>query len=151
MTDLTIDILRTIIVAGIFLYLFMVGKRQNIHTQAGWNYIVLGFALLVIGMGVDFLNDIPLIKRYIAYDNNLYYSFFENIVGYLAGFIMLAIGFQKWIPGVAASNRVNSAIPSATVSTSYPHRRRRLAIALRAKGSSSARSSLASLSSASRS
>lgn len=110
MTDLTIDIFRTIIVTGIFVHLFFVGKRENIHTQAGWNYIVLGFVLLVIGMGVDFLNDIPLIKRYLAYDNNLYYSFFENVVGYLAGFIMLAIGFHKWIPGVAASNRVNETL-----------------------------------------
>ena len=107
MSDLVFDILRTIIVAGIFLHLFFVGRKENIHTQAGWHYIILGFVLLVMGMGVDLLHDIKFFKRPVAYDSNLYYSFFENIIGYLGGFMMLAIGFYKWIPGVAASNRVN--------------------------------------------
>jgi PAS domain S-box-containing protein len=107
MTELAFELLRTIIMAGVFLHLFFVGRKENIHTHAGWYHIILGFALLVFGMSVDILNDIPLLKRYVFYDNNLYYAFFENIVGYLAGFVMLAIGFYKWIPSVAASNRVN--------------------------------------------
>ena len=76
----------------------LAGKKEDIYHQKGWVYILAGFAFLLFGMLIDITDNFPNLNRYIIIGDTGYEAFLEKVVGYLFGFLLLAIGFWKWIP-----------------------------------------------------
>jgi diguanylate cyclase (GGDEF)-like protein/PAS domain S-box-containing protein len=98
MSDLVLETIRAMIVCSIFVYLWLVGRKEDIHRQKGWLYLLFGFAFILFGMLIDITDNFPNLNKYIIIGDTEYQAFLEKVVGYLFGFIVLAIGFWKWIP-----------------------------------------------------
>ncbi len=102
MTDIILEVLLVIVV-GMAFYFILQKKRQK-HLN---RYILYGFALILFGTFVDITDNFPSLNKYIIVGDNACQSFLENVVGYLFGFALLAIGFWKWLPGASESEMGN--------------------------------------------
>ena len=104
MTDFLLVLLRIIIVAAILLYLFFSGRKGNIQAQKGWRFILAGFSLILCGSlfsltdFIDFPNNFTFIKI------TGYHHFLERTVGDTLGFLLLGIGFLRWVPGIVSGS-----------------------------------------------
>lgn len=98
MVDISLETIRAIIVCIIFGYLLSVGIKKDIRRQEGWVHILLGLALISFGMLIDITDNFDSLNRYIIIGDTKYQAFLEKVVGYLFGYLLLAIGFWKWLP-----------------------------------------------------
>ena len=98
MIDISLETIRAIIVCIIFGYLLAVGVKKNIRRQEGWVHILVGLALISFGMLIDITDNFDSLNRYIIIGDTEYQAFLEKVVGYLFGYLLLAIGFWKWLP-----------------------------------------------------
>ncbi len=110
MTDIVLEVIRAVIVGVILAYLWSVGRREDIRRREGWWYIFAGFALLFFGILIDVTDNFPSLNRYIIIGDTEYQAFLEKVVGYLLGFLLLAIGFWKWLPTVVALGEAQRAL-----------------------------------------
>ena len=113
MTDISIEIFRAVSVVGIFSYLWFVGRKANIHFQDGWLYILAGFAFILMGMLLDITDNFPALNKYVIFGDTGYQAILEKIFGYLLGFILLAIGFWKWMPTIVQLNKARQELRDA--------------------------------------
>ena len=65
MTDIILEIFRAFAVIGIFVYLWLVGRKEDIQHQDGWAYILGGFAVILFGMCLDLTDNFPTLSRYV--------------------------------------------------------------------------------------
>jgi len=110
MSDLFLEILRAIIVGGIFIYLWIAGRKEEIHRQEGWSLILGGFGLIFFGMTIDITDNFPALNHFVLIGDTPYQAFVEKVVGYLFGFILLTIGFWKWMPTVIMIKEAEKAL-----------------------------------------
>ena len=110
MLDIILETVRALITGVIFSYLFLVGKNETIRQQKGWTHILAGFALIFFGMVIDITDNFPTLNKYVIIGDTGYEAFLEKVVGYLLGFLLLAIGFLKWIPTIIALNQTDRAL-----------------------------------------
>lgn len=101
MTDIIFEIITALSVFLIFLILYWSGRDENIRLQRGWYFIVFGFALLLFGAIIDISDNFTVLDQYLVLGDTNYEAFLEKIVGFMGGFLLLAIGFCRWIPVVA--------------------------------------------------
>ena len=102
MVDLVLEIFRTVVLGIILGYFWWLGRKFELRRQEGWGYILAGFSLVFLGSLVDISDNFPALNRFIILGQTPYQAFLEKVIGYLWGFIFLAIGFAKWLPAVAA-------------------------------------------------
>ncbi len=102
MSDIVLEVIRAGIVGVLLAYLWLVGSEEDIRQQQGWWFILAGFAFLFFGMLIDLTDNFPGLNPYIIIGDTEYQAFLEKVVGYLFGFLLLVIGFWKWIPTVIA-------------------------------------------------
>ena len=110
MSDLFLEVLRAIIVGGIFIYLWIAGRKEEIYRQEGWSLILAGFGLIFFGMIIDITDNFPTLNHYILIGDTPYQAFVEKVVGFLFGFILLTIGFWKWMPTVIKLREAEKAL-----------------------------------------
>ncbi len=113
MTDIVLEIFRALIVAVIFCLLYSSGRDKGVRQQQGWFYLVAGFGLIFFGMVVDVTDNFPALNKYIIIGDTEYQAFIEKVIGYLAGFSLLAIGFWKWLPVVITLRKTENALKEA--------------------------------------
>ena len=77
------------------------GGRDALRRSPGWSLIKYGFGLLLISSLVDITDNFPQLNQFVILGNTQYQSFLEKIVGSMGGFLLLALGFRKWLPVVA--------------------------------------------------
>ena len=107
MSDLFLETIRALVVSLIFIYLWIIGEKEKIRGQKGWLYILCGFGLILFGMLIDITDNFPDLNHYIIIGDTKYQAFLEKVIGYLLGFILLSIGFWKWIPNVIRLRQAN--------------------------------------------
>lgn len=110
MTDIVIEIIRAAVSCLILFYLVAIGKRERIQEHKGWLFIVAGFALISFGMIVDITDNFDSLNRFVVIGDTEYQAILEKIVGFLFGFILLALGFWKWIPTVVTLKEAQKAL-----------------------------------------
>ncbi|KHE91992.1 MAG: PAS domain S-box protein [Candidatus Scalindua rubra] len=103
MADIIVESLLVIIVGTTFYFLLLNDKKKNRN-----KFILYGFVLILFGAIIDITDNFPSLNKYIVIGDNVYQSLLEKVVGYLFGFALLAIGFQKWIPGVSERETGNN-------------------------------------------
>ncbi len=113
MTDIFLEIIRAVVVGIIFIYLLSTGYKEEIKNQNGWQYIVTGFAFLLFGMIIDITDNFSQLNKYIIIGDTGYQAFLEKVVGYLCGFVLIAIGFIKWIPTIITLKRTEKALENS--------------------------------------
>jgi PAS domain S-box-containing protein len=105
MSDFLLETIRAIVVFVIFFYLWWVGNREHISKQTGWGFIMSGFGLVLFGMLIDITDEFPGLDKYVIIGDTEIQAFLEKVVGYLVGFLLLSIGFWKWMPTVVSLNK----------------------------------------------
>ncbi len=102
MSDFFLEAIRAVTVVIIFFYLLWVGRKENIGRQQGWLFIISGFGLILFGMVIDITDNFPSLDKYVVIGDTEFQAFLEKVVGYLMGFLLLSIGFWRWMPTVIA-------------------------------------------------
>ena len=102
MWDIILEICRATVMGIFFGYLLLTGRKRGISQHEGWSYILVGFSLIFFGMIIDITNNFPSLNKFIIIGDTKYEAFLEKVVGYLFGFMFLAIGFIKWMPTIVA-------------------------------------------------
>ena len=100
MTDITLEIIRALVVLGIVGFLWKAGRNRFELYSEGWKFIVAGFGLLLFGSLLDITDNFESLNRYVVIGDTETEAFLEKFVGFLGGFLFLAIGLFKWIPKV---------------------------------------------------
>lgn len=96
--DVWLEILKALVAALILLYLWRVGRRERLYRQKGWKRILLGFFLLLFASLLDITDNFPTLNQYVVIGDTPTEIFLEEIIGYLAGFILIFFGFTQWFP-----------------------------------------------------
>lgn len=113
MNDVFLESIRAVLVLAIFVYLIVAGQKSGIYKQSGWIQILLGFGLLVFASFIDVTDNYETLNKYVIIGDTPVQAFLEKVVGYLAGFLFLAIGFFKWIPKVVELEQTKEELLSA--------------------------------------
>ncbi len=100
MSDIIIETCRALIVGFLFVFLLLDRRINEVRTIHGWNLIISGFGFILFGMVVDITDNFEQLNRFVIIGDTEYQAFIEKIIGYLLGFLMLAAGIWKWIPGI---------------------------------------------------
>lgn len=100
MTDIVLEAVRAVITGLLFIYLLAMSKKEALRSQEGWLYFISGFGLIFFGMLIDITDNFPVLNRYVVIGDTGYEAILEKVGGYLLGFILLAVGFWKWMPTV---------------------------------------------------
>jgi len=101
MLIIILESIRIAVVLFIFRYLWLAGSREKVCQEPGWSYIIWGFGLIFFGTVIDITGNFPALNRFLVVGNTAYEAFLEKGVGYLLGYMLLALGFRKWMPGLA--------------------------------------------------
>ena len=110
MFNLSIDIFRALITGAIFLYLRSLRRKEDVRFRKAWIFVPIGFGLIFFGSLLDITDNFPSLNKYIVIGNTKYEEFFEEVIGYLFGFVFVAIGFWKWIPSILALRKEEKAL-----------------------------------------
>ena len=110
LSDIVLEIAAALIVAAIVAYLWWIGGKEGLRRQAGWTFIASGFALILIATAIDVTDNFDSLSRYGIVGDTQYQAFLERVIGFLVGFMLLAIGFGKWLPEIAARRSTEAAL-----------------------------------------
>ena len=102
MTDIILEIIRAAVAMAILAFLMWTGKRLRLWHESGWPIIVGGFALLTLGSVVDITDNFEGLNAFVLVGDTPQQAFVEKVIGFLGGFVLLSIGFWKWLPIVGA-------------------------------------------------
>jgi serine phosphatase RsbU (regulator of sigma subunit) len=105
LSDVVLETARAIVMAVIFAFMVVIGHRQNLYEQRGYGFMVGGFALLLLGAVLDITDNYEELNRYVIIGDTHVEAFFEKVVGYLFGFVLLFVGFWYWLPLVGEIRR----------------------------------------------
>ncbi|MBX2861121.1 MAG: sensor histidine kinase [Vampirovibrio sp.] len=102
-----VETIHALVVTGILVFCIISQYRNPQIKQFGWNNIIWGLTLLMIGSWVDILDDPPMLPWF-DFDGDGDYSnsfgrswqqaFIKKILGYTVGIGMVAVGFYQWVP-----------------------------------------------------
>ena len=98
MIDVTLETVRALILLGIALFLWRIGRRRFEANRKGWNLIVAGFGLLLFGSLIDNTDNFEVLNRFVVVGDTGMQAFLEKFVGFLGGFLVLAWGLVFWMP-----------------------------------------------------
>jgi len=110
MNDLILESTRAVILVFLFIYLVRVGKKRKELSKQGWRLIIAGFGLLCFATVIDITDNFESLNWLIFIGDTPIQAFLEKMVGFLFGFLLLSIGFIKWIPtitGVETTKQLN--------------------------------------------
>ena len=105
-THLTMEIIVSAILFVLVCRLWQRGKAHKEIARNGWNLIFGGVVLLLIGSLFDITDNFETLNRYIIVGNTGVKAFFEKIVGFLGGFLLLSIGLLRWLPSITSINEL---------------------------------------------
>jgi len=100
MLDIVLELFRALILLGIFVFLLNAGGNRFESHRTGWTLIVTGFGLLLFGSVLDITDNFESLNRFVVIGDTDVESFLEKFVGFLGGFVFIAVGLVKWIPSV---------------------------------------------------
>jgi len=100
MTDIILESVRAAVLLMILIFLYRSGRGRFHQFQKGWNLILYGFGLLLFGSLLDISDNFEALNPLIIVGDTKVEAFLEKFVGFLGGFVFLAVGLVLWIPGV---------------------------------------------------
>jgi signal transduction histidine kinase/DNA-binding response OmpR family regulator len=102
MYDISLEVIRIILIIVIIVFLFREGRKRRELTNNGWRMIVGGFALLLFGSVMDLTDEFDSLAVYVVVGPTDVQAVLEKLVGFLGGLVLLGLGLMRWIPSVEA-------------------------------------------------
>jgi PAS domain-containing protein len=100
MLDTILETLRTIVLLGIVGFLLRADRKRFEQNRMGWTLIIVGFSLLTFGSFMDITDGFESLNQYVVIGHTDTEAVLEEVVGFLGGFIFLAMGLYFWLPSV---------------------------------------------------
>jgi len=97
-SDVPLETFRAAVVAGLFVYVFITGRRTKQSANRGWTLVLGGFGLLLFASILDVTDNFERLNRFVIIGDTHEQAFLEKVVGYLGGFVLLFVGFLRWLP-----------------------------------------------------
>jgi PAS domain S-box-containing protein len=107
MNDLILESIRVILVAFIMVILLRAEHQRKHFPNNGWTLILNGFGLIFIGTIFDFLDNFDSLNQYFIIGSTESHIYIEELVGYIGGFSLLALGLNQWLPLVAGAEKLS--------------------------------------------
>jgi len=98
MIDIVLELLRALVVGGVIIVFLRVRRTKAVTQIEGWWTLVAGFILIFFGTLIDITDNFEELGRFVIIGNTEIQAFLEKVVGYLLGFLLLAIGIWRWLP-----------------------------------------------------
>ncbi len=76
------------------------GRDRLDPPRNGWNLIISGFGLLLFGSLLDISDNFESLNFLVAIGDTEFEAFLEKFVGFLGGFVVIAMGLMLWVPSV---------------------------------------------------
>ena len=76
------------------------GRDRLDPPRNGWNLIISGFGLLLFGSLLDITDNFESLNFLVVIGDTEFEAFLEKFVGFLGGFVVIAVGLVLWIPSV---------------------------------------------------
>jgi hypothetical protein len=105
--DIVFEALRAAFLGAVFSLMILRWKSPEISKIGGWNQLLFGFGLLFFGAAIDLTDNFPELEKWIIIGETPVQVFLEELVGYLLGSLLLAIGFFRWLPKIIEHDRQN--------------------------------------------
>jgi len=102
--DVALESVRAAILLGIVGYLWCVGRVRFDRTRNGWGLIVGGFGLLLFGSLLDISDNFEGLNFLVVVGDTEVEAILEKFVGFLGGFVVIAVGLMLWVPSVQRLN-----------------------------------------------
>ena len=99
MFDIVLESVRAFILICLIFFLLKQEKSVNFNVSSGWRSIIIGFGLLLFGSILDITDNFEELNKFVVIGDTEVEAILEKLVGFLGGFIFLAFGLVKWIPG----------------------------------------------------
>jgi len=109
MFDIILESLRAVVLGGILLFFIRADKDVE-HGRRGYLFIKIGFLLVLFGSFMDILDNFETLNWTVVGGDTQVQAFLEKIVGYLGGFVMLAIGFWLWLPSLRTMENIQDCL-----------------------------------------
>jgi len=100
MIDITLESIRAAVLTGLLWWLWINGKERFPRSKIGWNIILTGFGLLLFGSILDITDNFESLNWLVVVGDTGTEAILEKFVGFLGGFLVLALGLFLWIPSV---------------------------------------------------
>ena len=110
MWDIALESVRASVIGLLLGYAWWRGKREQLHLQKGWLYVIAGFALIFLGSVVDVTDNFDSLSAYVIIGDTEYQAFLEKVVGYLLGSLLLFVGFRYWLPIIGDLRKAEQAV-----------------------------------------
>lgn len=128
MVDLSLGILRVIVVGLIIFLLYRAGRRTVVRDVLGVRWVVAGFVLILFAAAITVAGNLFMPNEFIVYGRLGIESLLEKVFA-LAGFSLLAVGFRIWLPGVAGQQQTEMKLRDALDKVEQQARQRAIEIA----------------------
>jgi len=113
-SEIIIETLRALIVAMLLLIVWRRGRREFLSRLGGWYEIIGGVTLLLFASVIDVTDNFPELNRFVVVGDTSTESFLEKVVGYTGGYLLLFIGFWKWLPLAVKYNMATTELMAKT-------------------------------------
>ncbi len=100
MLDIVLETIRAALLLALVVFLWKTGRHRFDSARKGWNLILAGFGLLLLGSCLDITDNFESLNRFVVIGDTKLEAFLEKFVGFLGGFVVLALGLVRWIPSV---------------------------------------------------
>jgi hypothetical protein len=98
MADIIMELLRAVVVGGVVLVFLRARHTKEVSQIKGWWTLVNGFILIFFGTLIDITDNFEELNRFVIIGDTDIQAFLEKVVGYLLGFLLLAVGIWQWLP-----------------------------------------------------
>jgi PAS domain S-box-containing protein len=102
--DVALESVRAAVLLAIVGYLWRVGRDRFDQTRNGWSLIVGGFGLLLFGSLLDISDNFEGLNFLVVVGDTEVEAILEKFVGFLGGFVVIAVGLMLWVPSVQRLN-----------------------------------------------
>jgi|GEM_PF-6659341 len=113
MTNLVFEITRAVVILVIFCVLWHYSARDNLKKNSGLFCILLGFGFILFGVLLDITDNFPQLNQYFVVGDTIIEAFLEKIVGFMTGYVLVAIGLWKWLPDILALEKAQVAFQNS--------------------------------------
>ncbi|MCH9651993.1 MAG: response regulator [Deltaproteobacteria bacterium] len=111
--SLVLEILAVLVVLGVTTLYWRLGRSSGLQEERGWNAILIGFLLLLLGTVVDVTDHFDSLSRFVILGRTGVQSLMEKVVGFIGGFLFIAIGLNRWLPHIAARRKAEKELRRA--------------------------------------
>jgi len=101
MADVWMEVFRALVAGWLVLILLKSRRSRRISGVVGWRFLLAGFLLLFFGSAIDITDNFPSLNRFVVIGDTETEAFLEKVVGYLLGYVLLALGIWRWLPRLA--------------------------------------------------